>query len=118
MNLRTLLITLLFAVASLAATAAARAEAAGPTSLRIEVNGLVCAFCAQGIQTAFRKEAAAEEVFVSLENRLVAVQLRDGHELSDETVTKALVEAGYTVVGIERVQASIADLRAELGRGG
>ncbi|MCG6117228.1 MAG: hypothetical protein MEQ07_03410 [Aquimonas sp.] len=118
MNIRTLLITLLFVIACVSAAGVARAETTGPTSLRIEVNGLVCAFCAQGIQAAFRKEAAAGEVFVSLEDRLVAVQLREGHALSDEAATKALVEAGYTVVSIERVQASIAELRAELGRGG
>ena len=83
-------------------------------SLRIEVNGLVCAFCADGITRTFKKEPAAAEVFVSLENKLVAVELKDGQDIADATATKLLTDAGYTVVGIERTDATVAAIKAEV----
>ena len=85
-------------------------------SLRIEVNGLVCSFCADGILNAFEKQPAVEDVFVSLKDRLVAVQLKDGQELSDETARQLLIDAGYTVVGMQRTEATVAEIKAELSR--
>lgn len=84
-------------------------------SIRMEVNGLVCAFCANGITEALKKESAAGEVFVSLENKLVAVQLKDGQDISDDTMKHTLTEAGYTVVSIQRTDATVAQIKAELG---
>lgn len=85
-------------------------------SLRIEVNGLVCAFCADGITRAFRKESAVSAVFVSLEDRLVAIDLKEGQDVTDADVTRTLTDAGYTVVGIQRSDATVAEIKAELGR--
>lgn len=107
------LLPLTLAALVLAAGFVTTAEA---RSLRMEVNGLVCAFCADGITKAFKKEPAAGEVLVSLEDRLVAVDLKDGQDISDAEVTKLLTDAGYTVVGIKRSDATVADIRAELGR--
>lgn len=85
-------------------------------SLRVEVNGLVCAFCADGIRAAFARQPAAAEVFVSLENRLVAIELKPGQDLSEATTRKLLTDAGYTVVGIQRTEATVAEIKAEMGR--
>ncbi len=88
----------------------------GARTLQIEVNGLVCAFCAKGITKAVGKLKATEEVLVSLEHRLVAVALRDGQDIDDVTITRLLTDAGYTVVAIQRVDTSLEDLRAGLGK--
>jgi periplasmic mercuric ion binding protein len=40
-------------------------------TIEMTVNGLVCGFCAQGIEKTLRKNAATEDVVVSLEHRLV-----------------------------------------------
>ena len=102
------------ALAAVLATAGF-ATSAEARSLRMEVNGLVCAFCADGITRAFKKQPAAGDVFVSLEDRLVAVDLKDGQDISDAVATKTLTEAGYTVVAIQRSDATVADIRAEVG---
>ncbi|MCY7313244.1 MAG: heavy-metal-associated domain-containing protein [Pseudoxanthomonas sp.] len=107
------LLPLTLAVLVLAAGFTSAAEA---RSLRMEVNGLVCAFCADGITKAFKKEPAAGDVFVSLEDRLVAVDLKEGQDISDAAVTKLLTDAGYKVVGIQRSDATVAEIKAELGR--
>ena len=39
----------------------------------MKVYGLVCGFCAQGIEKTLRKNPATADVVVSLENKLVAV---------------------------------------------
>ncbi|HVF34176.1 MAG TPA: heavy-metal-associated domain-containing protein [Candidatus Saccharimonadia bacterium] len=85
----------------LSALALAGIPAAAQT-VAVEVNGLVCAFCAQGIEKTLRKFDAVEDVFVSLEHRTVAFALKDGAELSDVTVSDAIRNAGYSVVAVER----------------
>ncbi|MBS3958031.1 MAG: heavy-metal-associated domain-containing protein [Xanthomonadaceae bacterium] len=85
-------------------------------SLRVEVNGLVCAFCADGIRAAFARQPGVSEVFVSLEDRLVAIALEPGQDISDETTKKLLTDAGYTVVRVERTEATLAEIRAEAER--
>jgi mercuric ion binding protein len=107
MNRSLFLVTSLLAGLLASATLDAR-------SLRIEVNGLVCAFCADGITKAFKTEAATADVFVSLEDKLVAVQLKDGQDISDDVARTLLTEAGYTVVGIQRTDATVAEIKAEV----
>ncbi len=75
---------------------------ASAQDLRVTVNGMVCAFCAQGIHKKLTSQAAVKSVDVNLEDHLVKVSLKDGANLSDETVTQILVDAGYTVSKIER----------------
>jgi copper chaperone CopZ len=85
-------------------------------TIELTVNGLVCAFCAQGIEKKLKKFPAAAEVVVNLEHRLVAVALKDGQDISDDELRKALTDAGYTVKAIARTEASIADVRERLKR--
>jgi mercuric ion binding protein len=106
--------TLISKIVLVAAFATGLVSTVDARSLRIEVNGLVCAFCADGITRAFKKEPAAVDVFVSLEDKLVAVQLKDGEDIADATATKLLTDAGYTVVGIARTDATVAQIKAEV----
>jgi copper chaperone CopZ len=87
------------------------AEAA---TIEMNVNGLVCAFCAQGIEKQLRKFAATADVVVSLEHRLVAVALKDGQDIADADLRRALTNAGYSVKTIDRTETPIAELRERL----
>ena len=82
----------------------------------MHVNGLVCAFCAQGIEKKLRKFPATADVVVSLEQRLVAVSLKDGQDIPDTDLRKALTNAGYTVTEIQRSDTSIDAIRSRLGQ--
>lgn len=86
-------------------------------TIEMNVNGLVCAFCAQGIEKQLRKFPATADVVVSLEQKLVAVSLKDGQDIPDAELRRALTNAGYTVKAIERTQTPIAELRARLKQG-
>jgi copper chaperone CopZ len=83
-------------------------------TIEMTVNGLVCAFCAQGIEKKLKKFPATAEVVVSLEHRLVAVSLRDGQDIADADLRKALTDAGYTVKDISRSETPIAAVRERL----
>lgn len=98
------------------AAALLSSAAVAATTLRIEVNGLVCAFCAQGIDKTLRALPATADVVVSLEKRLVGVALKPGQTLDDATVTKAITDAGYAVVKITRSEETLDAVRAELKR--
>lgn len=86
-------------------------------TIEIGVKGLVCAFCAQGIEKKLRKLPATADVVVSLEQRLVAVALRDGQDIPDAELRKALTDAGYTVTTIQRTDTPLATIRARLRDG-
>lgn len=86
------------------------------TTIEMHVNGLVCAFCAQGIEKKLRKFPATADVVVSLEQRLVAVGLKDGQDIPDTELRKALTNAGYTVTTIQRSDRSIDAIRSRVGQ--
>ncbi|HLA71923.1 MAG TPA: heavy-metal-associated domain-containing protein [Steroidobacteraceae bacterium] len=88
--------------------------AASGGTIEMKVYGLVCGFCAQGIEKTLRKNPATEDVVVNLANKLVAIGTRDGQDISDAELTKALTNAGYDVKGIARNQRSMAEIRASL----
>lgn len=83
-------------------------------TIEMNVSGLVCAFCAQGIEKQLRKFPATADVVVSLEQKLVAVALKDGQDIPDTELRRALTNAGYTVKGIQRTDTSIAEVRERL----
>jgi copper chaperone CopZ len=84
------------------------------TTIEMDVNGLVCAFCAQGISKTLRGFPATADVVVSLEKKLVAVSIKDGQDISDEELKRALTDAGYEVKAIHRESESLDDVRARL----
>jgi copper chaperone CopZ len=83
-------------------------------TIEMKVNGLVCGFCAQGIEKTLRKNPNTTDVLVSLEDRLVAIATKSGSDIPDVELRKALTDAGYEVKNIERTQNSLAALRERL----
>jgi mercuric ion binding protein len=77
-------------------------SAAFAETVKVNVNGLVCAFCAQGIKKTFSKQEAVEKVDVNLDAKLVTLDLKKGQALSDEKIAELIKDAGYNVVKIER----------------
>jgi copper chaperone CopZ len=98
----------------LAGTLLAAAASSTAATIEMTVNGLVCAFFAQGIEKKLKKFPATAEVVVNLEHRLVAVALKDGQDIPDADLRKALTDAGYTVKAISRSETPIADVRERL----
>ena len=78
------------------------ASFAAGKEIKVSVKGMVCGFCAQGITKKFKAEAAVEKVDVSLEKKLVTLDLKDGQDLADSKIESILKDSGYNVEKIER----------------
>ena len=102
--MRNIIISLAFAVASVPTFAA--------DSLKATVNGMVCAFCAQGIEKTISKIDATKAVFVDLRGRVVLVEGKEGRSLDPKAIGAAIVDAGYDVVKIEPSTQSVDDMKA------
>ncbi len=81
-------------------------EQTAAADVRIDVNGLVCDFCAQAIQKVFKRNDAIADVEVDLTEKVVSVWFADGTTLDDAALTKLVQDSGYNVVTIHRGKAS------------
>ena len=71
-------------------------------TIKATVNGMVCGFCATGIEKTFRAQPEVKSVNVDLENKLVTIETKQGRTLDDTRVKKLLGNAGYSVVAVAR----------------
>jgi copper chaperone CopZ len=83
-------------------------------TIEMKVNGLVCAFCAQGIEKTLRSHSETAGVLVDLDAGLVALTLKDDTKMSDATLRKDLTDSGYTVTEITRTNRSLVDIEKQL----
>ncbi|HTL11715.1 MAG TPA: heavy-metal-associated domain-containing protein [Bdellovibrionota bacterium] len=70
--------------------------------ISISVRGMVCSFCAQGIEKKFSAEPAVQKVTVRLSEKTVSLTLKEGQDVSDDRIRSVLTESGYNVRSIER----------------
>jgi cation transport ATPase len=97
---------------SVALALTAGAAHAATQTIKAEVNGMVCAFCAQGIEKKMRSLTQTQDVYVDLKNKVVAVQLKDGQTLTHDTVKALIQDAGYDVPKIETVNDTAQQIKA------
>lgn len=79
----------------------AGAAMAGSSLYRISVNGMVCSFCAQGIEKRLKAMPGAETVHIDLSKGLVEITARQGASIDTATLRKAIRDAGYDVRRID-----------------
>jgi copper chaperone CopZ len=94
-----------------ALTLAAQGAASG--TVKLQVNGMVCAFCAQGIEKRLTALPATGEIYINLSRKVVAVQPKAGQTIDVEKVKAEITEAGYDVVKVETVPQTVTEIRAE-----
>lgn len=71
-------------------------------TIHTTVDGMVCAFCATGIEKTFKKQPEVATVHVDLEKRLVSVETKPGKTLSDAKIKEVVTYSGYTIGKIVR----------------
>jgi cation transport ATPase len=104
--------TLLFATT--AALAQAQTAPANPGTVKFAVNGMVCAFCAQGIEKRLVKMPETGPLYINLANKVVAVQPKPGKSIDIAKVRAEITDAGYDVTAAEPVPMTVAAIRAEM----
>ncbi len=101
-------------IALLLSVAGSAAMAADANTLKLQVNGMVCAFCAQGIEKRLQAMPETGEIYINLAQKVVAVQPKAGRQMDAAKVKAEVSEAGYDVVRIETVPQPVAAIRAEM----
>ncbi len=83
-------------------------------SIQVTVNGMVCAFCAQGIEKRISSMPATKAVYIDLKKKIVAIEAKEGRSLDGNAITAEITDAGYDVVKLETVQKTIEEIKAEI----
>lgn len=83
------------------------------TSIHAEVKGMVCAFCAKGINKKLRELDSTQDVWVDLKSRMVVVELKDQKTMSLEAFTKLIKDAGYDLANVEYINKTLVEIKAE-----
>lgn len=107
--MKKLLLTTIISTALLSNVAFAATQ-----TMKANVNGMVCAFCAQGIEKKVRALPQTKDVYVNLKQHLVAVELKEGQTLPNATLSDLVKDAGYDVTSIEMSEHPVAHIKAAL----
>ena len=83
-------------------------------SVKVTVNGMVCAFCAQGIEKRLGKLPTTQAVFVDLKKRVVAVEAKPGQKPDDKMIRAEITDAGYDVVKLEASELTVQQIKSEM----
>ena len=93
--------TMILTLAILASVSAAQAS---DNRIYVDVNGMVCDFCARSLEKVFGKQDAVSDIDVDLNDKVVTIDLKDGMSIEDSVVSELIQDAGYSVVAIRRVE--------------
>lgn len=83
-------------------------------SVRVQVNGMVCAFCAAAIDKKLSAMPETKSVYVNLDKKVVAIELKDGKTANLDKVKAEIKDAGYDVVNIAETDQTLAQIKAGL----
>jgi mercuric ion binding protein len=96
------------------ATALLGLSQASLASMKVTVNGMVCSFCAQGIEKSLLKLDGTKAVLVDLKNKVVVVEPKDGKTLNEKDVRQEIIDSGYDVVNVETIPQTVAEFRDQM----
>lgn len=68
----------------------------------IHVHGMVCDFCARGLEKTLKDREEVKELTISLEEKKVVLEMNPNMNLNDEEITRIINGNGISVVEIER----------------
>ena len=71
-------------------------------TIAVQINGLVCDFCARALEKVFGKRDEVSGIDVNLDTKMVTIGFKKDTDIDDATITKLIVDSGYNVVKIMR----------------
>ncbi len=72
--------------------------------VKVHVNGMVCAFCGQGITKKFNARPEVSKVDVSMKDKIVTLDFKAGQSIPDSDIETILKDSGFNVDQIERAK--------------
>jgi mercuric ion binding protein len=100
--------------AATSSKASAKTPAVQAKTIVADVDGIVCAFCVQGIQKKFKSNGKADEVVISLELKKVFVVEKAGQTITDTEFTDMVRLAGFKTRSITRSPLTVAEVKSRL----
>ena len=82
----------------------APSEVLAGASVRLKVDGMVCPFCAYGLEKRLEEIASVDAVLIRISDGLVQIRTKEDQELTDEALTDAVKKSGFSLREIERVE--------------
>lgn len=70
--------------------------------ISVDVNGLVCDFCARSLEKFLGKQVMVADVQIDLASKVITIEVMDDQTVDDETLTQWVTDAGYAVRAIRR----------------
>mgnify|MGYP000580336388 FL=1 len=66
-----------------------------PQIVEVKIKGMVCSFCAQGLQKGIGKLEEVEKVEINLKKGYAKITVKEGKTLSMNEVKEIIKDAGY-----------------------
>jgi len=64
--------------------------------ISIRVDGLTCPFCAYGLEKKLKRLEGAEKIHIDIEKGIAYIQVREGKDIKEKNLKKAVEDAGFT----------------------
>ena len=68
-----------------------------PQIVEVKIKGMVCSFCAQGLQKGIGKLEEVEKVEINLPKGYAKITVKKGKKLSMNEVEEIIKDAGYLI---------------------
>ena len=83
-------------------------------SMKVTVNGMVCSFCAQGIEKSLLKLDETKAVLVDLKNKVVVIEAKENMALNEKLIRQEIIDSGYDVVSVESIPQTVTQFREQM----
>jgi len=79
-------------------------ECVKKNSVNVDVNGMVCDFCARALEKVFSEKQEVAAIDVDLDNGKISINFNEDASLDDSLIQKLVTNSGYDVVKIIRCE--------------
>ena len=71
-------------------------------TIKVNVNGMVCDFCARALEKVFMKEKSVSGLTVNLKAKAIKIHTKKNMDIEDNIIKERIKDSGYIVSSIER----------------
>ena len=72
-------------------------------TVRLKVNGMVCPFCAYGLEKRLQEITSIDAVLIRISDGLVQIRTKEDQELTDEVLADVVKKSGFSLIEIGRL---------------
>ena len=73
-------------------------------TVKVQVDGLSCPFCAYGLEKKLKKLEGVTKIEIDVENAFVLLTIKEGKTISAEDIRQKVKDAGFTAREITEIK--------------